>query len=234
MTIEEIVASWRACRACPLGETRNLVVVGEPWIRDAEKDGPLVLVVGEAPGAHEDRTGRPFVGPAGQILREDYLVPAGVALAYITNIVACRPPGNRDPAPGEIEACSPRLEALVAGLRPDALLLVGRIAERTIKEWALDPQLPRASVIHPAALLRRGHPTPETRKTVALQVAKVRRLLVAAGGTVTPRSIEPASASCAHVPVEIGVWRHESGRTLPLVACTVCATLLSEPPRRCA
>ena len=123
-----VISAVSACAACPLGETRTRVVPGEGALR------PLVMVAGEAPGADEDALGRPFVGKAGQLL-DRMLASIGLYRdknCYITNVVKCRPPENRDPAPGEIAACAPFLTRQIALLRPLAILCAGRVAAQHI------------------------------------------------------------------------------------------------------
>jgi DNA polymerase len=91
---------------------------------------PLVMVIGEGPGAQEDRQGLPFVGPAGQYL-DKWLAAIGLSRdrdVYIANIVKCRPPGNRDPQTAEIEACTPYLRRQIDILRPRTILALGRFA----------------------------------------------------------------------------------------------------------
>jgi DNA polymerase len=91
---------------------------------------PLVMVIGEGPGAEEDRQGLPFVGRAGQYL-DKWLAAIGLSRdrdVYITNIVKCRPPGNRDPQTNEIEACTPYLRRQIDIVRPNTILAVGRFA----------------------------------------------------------------------------------------------------------
>jgi DNA polymerase len=85
------------------------------------------MFVGEGPGFHEDQQGRPFVGPAGKFL-EELLASVGLRRqeVFITNVVKCRPPNNRDPLPGEIEACRKYLEAQVALLKPKVIVTLGR------------------------------------------------------------------------------------------------------------
>jgi uracil-DNA glycosylase len=115
------------CPRCRLAETRQHVVFGEgdPHAR--------VMVVGEAPGAEEDRTGRPFVGAAGKLLT---LMLASVGFrredVYICNVLKCRPPGNRNPQPDEVEACSPYLIRQVELIRPGAILACGTFAAQTL------------------------------------------------------------------------------------------------------
>ena len=122
--IEGLRADCMQCKKCGLCETRNHVVfgVGNPQAK--------VMLVGEGPGEHEDLEGEPFVGRGGQLL--DKLL-AAVDLdrhtnIYITNIVKCRPPKNRDPLPEEQEACINWLRAQFAILRPKIIVCLGRVA----------------------------------------------------------------------------------------------------------
>jgi uracil-DNA glycosylase len=111
------------CRRCPLGSSRTHAVPGV-----GPADAPIVIV-GEAPGQNEDLQGEPFVGAAGKLL--DQLL-RGIGLSrqdvFITNILKCRPPGNRDPQPDEATACSPFLEDQLRLIRPDVVLILGRHA----------------------------------------------------------------------------------------------------------
>jgi uracil-DNA glycosylase len=128
-------ASWEAlrreilgCTRCPLHTTRTQGVVG---VGPTRADW---LVIGEAPGAEEDRRGEPFVGPAGQLL-DAMLRAIGLDRAsnvYIANILKSRPPGNRDPKPEEVAACLPYLVRQIALLRPKIMLAVGRIAAQNL------------------------------------------------------------------------------------------------------
>jgi uracil-DNA glycosylase len=119
--LEVIGAEVLACVLCPLHRGRTLAVPGE--------GNPLsdVLLVGEGPGAREDATGRPFVGPAGQLLGE-LLHSIGWERSdvFITNVVKCRPPGNRDPEPAEIAACAPYLDRQERALDPAVVVTLGR------------------------------------------------------------------------------------------------------------
>ncbi len=125
-TIDDAV---RTCTRCPLAAPRINAVPGE---------GPVparILFIGEAPGRNEDKQGRPFVGRAGSIL-DDLLAGIGVARdeVFITNIVKCRPPNNRDPTTAEIEACRPYLERQIALIRPEVIVPLGRFAMRWVLE----------------------------------------------------------------------------------------------------
>jgi len=126
--LEAIAAEVRACRACPLASTRKNPVPGEGV------QSPLVLVVGEGPGAEEDESGRPFVGPAGRLL-DKMLASIGLSRetnCYIGNIVKCRPPRNRDPESLEREACMPFLRRQIEVLNPRAILCLGRVAAQAL------------------------------------------------------------------------------------------------------
>lgn len=116
-----------ACTRCPLHETRTQAVFGEgdPHSR--------LMFVGEAPGYHEDRQGRPFVGAAGKLLEE---LLGSIELTreqvFIANVLKSRPPENRDPRPGEIDACRPYLEAQIALIRPVVICSLGNFATKLL------------------------------------------------------------------------------------------------------
>ena len=115
------------CLRCPLHQTRTSTVFG---VGNRQADW---LVVGEAPGAEEDRQGEPFVGRAGGLLNS---MLRGIGLAreqvFIANVLKCRPPGNRDPKPEEVEQCLPYLERQIGLLQPKIMLAVGRIAAQNL------------------------------------------------------------------------------------------------------
>lgn len=159
---EEVRELALGCTRCRLAEGRTQVVFS---------DGPpdaRVMVVGEAPGANEDRTGLPFVGAAGKYLD---LLLASVDLSrresvYICNVLKCRPPGNRNPMPDEIDTCTPYLRKQIELVRPLALLAVGSFAGQVLTgrtKTALGKLrgtvhsyqgVPLVVTYHPAALLR--------------------------------------------------------------------------------
>jgi DNA polymerase len=178
---DRLAAEVRACTRCALhrGRTQTVFGVGR---RDAE-----LLVIGEAPGADEDRQGEPFVGRAGQLLNA-MLRAIGLPRheVYIANILKCRPPNNRDPQPEEASACTPYLARQIALVRPRAILAVGRIAA----QWLLqsdapigrlrgrvfhygDSGTPLIVTYHPAYLLR----TPLAKATAWTDLVMVRDLL---------------------------------------------------------
>jgi len=118
-----IAGEVKACRLCPLARGRTMAVPGEG---NPYSD---VLMVGEGPGGREDATGRPFVGPAGQLLTE-LLRSVGWQRGdvFITNVVKCRPPGNRDPEPAEIGACASYLDRQELALDPAVIVTLGRFS----------------------------------------------------------------------------------------------------------
>lgn len=159
---EALASTVAACRACDLCETRTQTVFGV-GNRQAE-----LLVIGEAPGADEDRDGEPFVGRAGQLLNR-MLAAIGLPRqqVYIANILKCRPPGNRDPRPEEVLSCQPYLMRQIELIGPRLILAVGRISAQTLLgtdlplgrlrgRWLeLGPQgIPLRVTYHPAYLLR--------------------------------------------------------------------------------
>ena len=132
-TWQRLAAAVRACTKCALhrGRTQTVFGVGR---RDAQ-----LLVIGEAPGAEEDRQGEPFVGRAGQLLNAMlHSIGQPRSEVYIANILKCRPPGNRDPQPDEASACTPYLKQQIALVQPRAILAVGRIAA----QWLLQSDAP--------------------------------------------------------------------------------------------
>jgi len=122
--LEAVAARIAACRQCPLHQGRNRTVAGEGSPR------ARVMFVGEAPGAAEDASGRPFVGPSGQLLNR--ILEGGMGLrreeVFIANVLKCRPPGNRDPQAAETAACTPYLEEQIRLVEPDLLIALGRPA----------------------------------------------------------------------------------------------------------
>jgi uracil-DNA glycosylase len=121
--LTELNDEVRVCEKCRLSQSRTLAVPGEG------PEDARILFIGEAPGFHEDRQGRPFVGAAGQYLNE-LLVKVGLKReeVYITNVIKCRPPGNRDPQPDEIAACRPYLDCQIDLLRPRLVVTLGRFS----------------------------------------------------------------------------------------------------------
>jgi len=186
--VDDAAAQWRSlasavasCTACPLHRTRTQTVFG---VGDQHAS---LLVIGEAPGADEDRQGEPFVGRAGQLLNA---MLRAIRLAreevYIANVLKCRPPNNRDPKPEEAAACSAYLERQIELIQPRAILAVGRIAA----QWLLQSDrpigrlrgaahsygtrgIPLVATYHPAYLLR----SPQAKAKAWQDLVLVSRLL---------------------------------------------------------
>lgn len=163
--LDALAAMVDACRKCGLGHSRTRSVPGEG---DPAAD---FVCVGEAPGATEDQTGRPFVGRAGQLLN-DILRAIGLAreAVFICNVLKCRPPGNRDPEPLEAQACSPYLHRQLELIGPKVILALGKPAATTLLDVPRATSLgdlrgrvhryrgtPLVVTYHPAALLRNPH-----------------------------------------------------------------------------
>ena len=158
----ELRARVAACTRCALCATRTQTVFG------VGSQSAQWLIVGEAPGAEEDRQGEPFVGRAGQLLKS-MLRAMGLTReqVYIANVLKCRPPGNRDPAASEVVECLPYLEQQIALLKPKIMLAVGRIAAQNLLRTEVTlgrlrqqvhyfgvSKVPLVVTYHPAYLLR--------------------------------------------------------------------------------
>ena len=155
-----LLADVRSCEKCALCRGRMTVVPGEG---DPNAD---LMFIGEGPGAEEDRLGRPFVGRSGELLTKMiHAIGLERSEVYICNVVKCRPPANRDPAPEEAETCLPYLRAQVALVRPRVIALLGRVAcQYTLREqisvtrdhgrWFERKGVWMMPTFHPAALLR--------------------------------------------------------------------------------
>lgn len=180
LELERIADEVRACQMCKLCRTRTLGVPGE-GSPTAE-----VMFIGEGPGFHEDQQGRPFVGAAGQLLSEMLRV-IGMRRedVFITNVVRCRPPGNRDPLPDELEACNVYTQRQIAVLQPKLIVTLGRYSMARFvgqgpmrelhgrtREWN---GITCLAMYHPAAILRT--PTPEMRRMYAEDFRKIPVLL---------------------------------------------------------
>ena len=186
---EDLVALYRearGCTACPLSEGRTQVVFG-----NGNADADLAFV-GEAPGFHEDQQGIPFVGRAGQLL-DELLREHGMTReeVFVLNVLKCKPPGNRDPQPDEIESCRPYLEAQVELIQPLVICTLGNFATklltrstRGITQVHGRPQthtIGRRSVeiyplFHPAAALR----TPRVKEQLREDFSRLPALLAKA------------------------------------------------------
>lgn len=193
--LTELYQEIERCQDCELGKHRTKVVPGE----GPEKTS--ILFIGEAPGWHEDQQGRPFVGPAGKYLEE---LLASINLrreqVYIANVIKCRPPGNRDPLPGEIQACSKWLIRQIELIHPKIIITLGR--------YSMAKYFPNQSIsqihgkarkqdgviyyamYHPAAALHQG----SLRKTIEADMAKIPQILAQAE-KLTEAEAEPQQLS---------------------------------------
>lgn len=176
--LEQIAAEVSACTRCILSKSRVKAVPGE---------GPAhadIMFIGEGPGFHENQQGRPFVGAAGQFL-EELLAAIGLKRdqVFICNVVKCRPPGNRDPLPEEIEACKPYLDRQIAAIGPKVIVTLGRFSmarafpNEKISRIHGQPRkvdgIVYMPMYHPAAALHQ----PSLRKTVEEDFKKLPALL---------------------------------------------------------
>jgi DNA polymerase len=222
---DRLVELWRElsdCRKCPLSEGRSTVVFGTG---NADAD---LMFVGEAPGFHEDRQGKPFVGRAGQLL-DELLASIGMdrGQCFIANVLKCRPPDNRDPEPAEIEACQGHLFTQIELIEPRVICTLGNFATKLLSGRPQGitkvrgvPQVKELGgrpvflypLFHPAAALR----TPSMLETLREDFAKLPRLLADQApemedpGTLeldrpTPRKVSFANGPAADDPAELAL-----------------------------
>ncbi|HLL55218.1 MAG TPA: uracil-DNA glycosylase, partial [Myxococcaceae bacterium] len=178
-TLDEVRRELGDCQRCKLCKTRkNLVFgVGNPRAE--------LVFVGEGPGEQEDLQGIPFVGPAGELLTK-MIEAMGFSRddVYICNVVKCRPPGNRNPEPDEIESCEPFLKAQLASIQPKVIVALGKFAAQTLLRdttaisrmrghWREYSGIKLMPTFHPAYLLR----TPGDKKLVWQDLQQVMKLL---------------------------------------------------------
>ncbi len=176
--LESLYEEIKRCTKCRLHQSRTKAVPGEG------PENARIMFIGEAPGFHEDRQGRPFVGAAGQFL-DELLASIGLKReeVYICNVIKCRPPGNRDPLKDEIEACEPYLDRQLEIVKPRLVVTLGR--------YSLAKFLPKASitkvrgqpikvgkiicypVLHPAAALHQ----PKWRETLEEDFKRIPQIL---------------------------------------------------------
>lgn len=180
--LAEIYTRIRTCRRCPLATTRTHTVPGEGSLQS------VVMFIGEGPGRDEDRQGRPFVGRSGKFL-DEMLAAQDIARneVYITNVVKCRPPNNRDPEKAELEACADYLVRQIELINPRIIVTLGRISmQRWFPGGAITRIHGRAKNIgkgriaipffHPAAALR----NPQWRAAFAVDMARLPNLMARA------------------------------------------------------
>jgi len=187
--LESVHSEVRRCTKCPLHRGRTNAVPGAGPI-DAD-----IMFIGEAPGFHEDQQGIPFVGRAGQFLNE-LLEQADIDRdnVFITNVIKCRPPGNRDPKPDEVKACKPYLDEQIEILQPKVIVTLGRhsmaraFPNEKISQVHGQPRRVNGQIYfpmyHPAAALHQ----PSLTGTVQDDFAKLRSLL---NGDVMVEDYEP-------------------------------------------
>ncbi len=178
LELKKIADAVSDCKKCDLCHSRNKGVPGE-GPPDAE-----IMFIGEGPGFHENMQGRPFVGAAGDLLVE-LLGAIGMKReqVFITNVVKCRPPGNRDPQPEELQACNPYLEQQIQIINPKVIVTLGRfsmarfIPQAKISEIHGQPVTVKGMLVvpffHPAAALHR----PSLRPVVEQDFAKLPELI---------------------------------------------------------
>jgi uracil-DNA glycosylase len=182
-SLEELASAAATCTRCRLSKGRTQVVfgVGDPHAG--------VMFIGEGPGYYEDKQGEPFVGAAGQLLTK-LLGEIGLERSdvYITNVVRCRPPGNRDPLPDEIEACTPWLAGTLELVAPRVIITLGNFATRVILDRAVSISRVRGQrfdidgrtvipTFHPAAILHGGGESSSQMAAIRSDFATIRRVL---------------------------------------------------------
>ena len=216
-SLDDVARAVRACTDCPLHRSRTNAVPGEG------NPSAELMFIGEGPGFHEDRQGRPFVGPAGQLL-EGLLASIGTNRdnVFIANMVKCRPPENRDPQPPEIAACAKFLERQIELVNPKLIVTLGRFSlgrffpgeSVTRARGSLRQKDERLifPVLHPAAALRR----PELRATM---VEDFRAIAAALADAPEPEPAGAASGS-RHEASEASAQMDLFGSPAPAPAVT--------------
>jgi uracil-DNA glycosylase family 4 len=178
-SLEQVRMDLGDCRRCSLASGRTNIVFGEGSCH------ARLVFVGEGPGAEEDRSGRPFVGPAGQLLSK---IIQAMKLereqVYICNVIKCRPPGNRDPQPEEIASCRPFLMRQLASIGPEAVCTLGNHATHALLNSTepLSRLRGRFHTLHPFRVMPTFHPAfllrhPERKRDVWEDMKKIMALL---------------------------------------------------------
>ncbi len=181
-SLTELHAEIERCKNCDLSRHRTKVVPGEG------PENAKLLFIGEAPGYHEDQTGRPFVGQAGQYLDQLIgMIGYKRNQVYIANVIKCRPPENRDPLPGEILACSKWLERQLEVIKPMVIVTLGRYSmSKYFPGESISKVHGRArrsgnaicfAMYHPAAALHQGN----LRRVIETDILKLPAVLAEAG-----------------------------------------------------
>lgn len=197
MTPEEILVEVAkevsGCTKCPLHHSRKLAVPG---------DGPAkadIMFIGEGPGFHENEQGRPFVGAAGKYL-EELLEGIGMRRSdvFITNVVKCRPPGNRDPEPIEIETCSGYLDRQIQAINPKVIVTLGRFSmARYLPNAKISAVHGKATHVNGRLIVAMYHPAaalhqPALKSTIAEDFAHLPELIARAAPSADDRNEPPA------------------------------------------
>jgi uracil-DNA glycosylase len=237
--LEVIASEVRACTRCRLHETRTLAVPGEG---DADTE---VVFVGEGPGMNEDRDGRPFVGRAGGLLVR-LLATIGWQRddVFITNVVKCRPPGNRDPEADEIAACAPYLRRQLEVLDPAVVVTLGRFSMQAFIPGArigqvhgtthpVDPATGAAAALafamyHPAAALRSSGVEQTSFEDVARVPSVLLRARALRAGPPNSEPI-PATAETATAPVTTAAAPVVAAAPAPARQAPAPAAVAAEP-----
>jgi uracil-DNA glycosylase len=192
----QIARGFAGCTACALARTRHHTVPGD-GAPNAD-----IMFIGEAPGYHEDQQGKPFVGPAGQLLNE-LLASAGLKRqdVFIANVVKCRPPNNRDPQPDEIAACDHFLQSQIAAIQPKVVVTLGRFSmakffpgesiSRIHGQARQKDGVLYVPMYHPAAALHQ----PALRRTIEEDFRKLPDLVAALRSAPELPEPEPATAT---------------------------------------
>jgi DNA polymerase len=180
--LDELAAQIRTCTKCPLHRSRTVAVPGDG------APSAIVMLIGEAPGAEEDKSGHPFVGAAGRLL-DQTLADSGLSRdrLFITNIVKCRPPRNRPPQKAEVEVCTSHyLFAQIALVNPRLIMLLGGVAAKTLlgipslnaaRGRPIERDGRRYLVgYHPAAAFYRGDVSEKVKEDFALLRRELRKL----------------------------------------------------------
>jgi DNA polymerase len=178
--LKAVYEDARDCTACPLHQTRTTVVFGSG---NADAD---LMFIGEAPGANEDKQGVPFVGQAGKLL-DKLLVEIGLdrSQVFIANTVKCRPPGNRDPHPHEIESCHGYLRSQVELIEPKVICTLGNFATKLLRADTTG--------------ISRLHGTDEVR-TIGARAVRLLPLFHPAAALYTPSTLQTLRDDFARIP----------------------------------
>ena len=208
--LKEVAAEVSTCARCDLCKSRTRAVPGEG------NPQAKILFIGEGPGFHEDKQGRPFVGPSGQLLQE---LLKSINLkredVFITNVVKCRPPDNRDPLPSEIDACNDYLDRQIAAIQPLVIVTLGRHSMAKFfsgeKISAIHGRARKKDgyicipMFHPAAALRTESykiALREDFKKIPVALAEAERL----GAEVSAKPAVPASVKKEEPPQQMSLF----------------------------